>query len=146
MEEIGVVKEINGVSAIVAVTKKTSCDHCTDGAGKCHSKGDEMLIDALNIVKAEVGQRVKVTAKPLTYLQGTLLIYAFPALSLIVGAILGKKYLSMFIINPDLDVMSAIGGFSALIISLVIAKIVSSRLDKKTEYKPVIDEIIEDDE
>jgi len=144
MNEIGVVKEINGVSAIVAVVKKTACDHCSDGAGACHSKGDEMLIDALNVVKAEIGQRVRVTAKPLTYIQGTLLIYGFPAISLIIGALLGKKYLSLIITNPDLDVLSAIGGFSALIISLIITKIISSRLGKNVEYKPIIDEIMED--
>ncbi|MBF0473212.1 MAG: SoxR reducing system RseC family protein, partial [Nitrospirae bacterium] len=55
MNEIGIVKEVNGVTAIVAVTKKSSCDHCSDGAGTCLSKGNEMLIDALNVVKAEVG-------------------------------------------------------------------------------------------
>lgn len=143
MNEIGIVKEVNGVFAIVAVTKKTSCDHCSDSASNCQSKGDEMLIDALNVVKAEVGQRVRVTAKPLTYLEGTLLIYGFPAVSLIIGALLGKRYLSIFL-PLDLDVLSAIGGFSALIISLIIVKIVSSRFDKKIEYKPIIDEIIED--
>jgi sigma-E factor negative regulatory protein RseC len=81
--------------------------------------------------------------KPYTYLKGSLLVYGLPALSLILGAVFGKEYMSSFLKNTDPDILSAIFGFGAFILSFVFVKLWSRRIEKKTEYKPVVEEILE---
>jgi sigma-E factor negative regulatory protein RseC len=91
---------------------------------------------------ADVGQRVKVVMKTYTYVKGTLLIYAFPVIALFAGAILGKIYLPSYINRLDSEMLSAIGGFFAFIVSLLVVKLFMSSMNNKTEYKSVIKEII----
>lgn len=140
MDEVGIVKSINGVIAIVSVEKKSACDQCKAG---CSVSDSGVEIEAFNKVKASVGQKVKVVMQPYLYLKGSILIYGIPALALIIGAIIGKEYLSNFFKGMDPDIVSAISGFALLILSFLIVKVWSSRFEKKTEYKPIIEEILE---
>lgn len=140
MDEIGIVKNIDGVIAIVFVERKSACDSCKAGC-KVSDSGAE--IEAINNAKASVGQKVKVVMKPYSYLKGSMLVYGIPALALIIGAIIGKEFLSVYFKNVDPDITSAISGFALFILSFVIVKLWSSRLEKKTEYKAVIAEILE---
>ncbi|MFN3480160.1 MAG: SoxR reducing system RseC family protein [Thermodesulfovibrionales bacterium] len=142
MEETGIVKSLSGALAIVVVERKSACDQCKAGC-KVTDSGAE--IEALNPVKAKIGQRVKVIMKPYTYLKGSIIIYGIPALALIIGAIIGKELLAS--IHPftglDPDVVSAITGFGAFVLSFLVVKIWSMKIEKKIEYKPVIEEILE---
>lgn len=142
MEETGIVKSLSGALAIVVVERKSACDQCKAGC-KVTDSGAE--IEALNPVKAKIGQRVKVIMKPYTYLKGSIIIYGIPALALIIGAIIGKELLTS--IHPftslDPDVVSAITGFGAFVLSFLVVKIWSMKIEKKIEYKPVIQEILE---
>ncbi|RMG72442.1 MAG: hypothetical protein D6710_04795 [Nitrospirae bacterium] len=140
MEEIGVVKSVEGMIAKVVVERKSICDKCTEG--KCLLTDGGAIIEAFNQVKAKEGQRVRVVFRPYSYLKGSVLIYGIPALMLIVGAIIGREVLSRFI-EMDADLLSAIGGFSLLIITFIIVRIITARVEKNIEYKPVIEEIIE---
>lgn len=140
MDEVGIVKSINGAIAIVSVEKKSACDQCKAG---CSVSDSGVEIEAFNKVKAAVGQKVKVVMQPYLYLKGSILIYGIPALALIIGAIIGKEYLSSFFKGMDPDIVSAISGFALLILSFLIVKVWSSRFEKKTEYKPIIEEILE---
>jgi sigma-E factor negative regulatory protein RseC len=142
MDEIGIVKSLHGNVAMVSVERKSACDQCRAGCSLTES-GAEM--EALNEAGAKVGQRVRVTVKPFTYLKSSIFVYGIPALMLILGAIIGKEMLPHIFLNHDPDTLSAISGFGALLISLVVVKIWSMHAEKKTEYKPVIEEIIEID-
>lgn len=141
MDEIGTVKRLDGLFAIVNVEKKSACGSCKAGC-KVSETGAE--IEALNKAEATVGQRVRVAMQPYLYLKGSILIYGIPALALILGAVIGKEYFSGFFKNLDPDIVSAISGFSAFILSFAVVKLLSSRMEKKTEYKPVIVEIIKE--
>ena len=142
MEEIGVVKSIEGALAKVSVPRKSVCEGCT--AGTCKPDEQSMEIDAVNKAKAKVGQRVRVVIKPYTYLKGSILIYGIPAIALITGAILGKEIFSHQFKNMDPDIISAISGFSAFILVFLGIKIWSIKAGKKAESKPVIEEILEE--
>ncbi len=142
MEEVGIVDNIEGVMARVKMERQSACDKCTENT--CVSTGNTVSVDALNLAKAEVGQKVRVTTKPLTYLQGSVLIYGIPAIALIVGAIFGRVLLDDILKGVDPDLLSAICGFSALLISLFLVKFLSRNMEKKPRNKPVIVEIIED--
>ncbi len=143
MEEIGVVKRIDGVVAQVLVERKSICDKCTEG--KCHLIDGGAIIEAFNQVKAKEGQRVRVVFKPYSYLKGSILIYGVPALALILGAIFGKEFLSDFIKAFDPDLLSAITGFGLFVIAFIAIRFITKNMEKKVEYKPVVEEILDSD-
>ncbi len=140
MEEIGIVKSVNGVMAIVSVTRKSACEQCKAG---CHVTDSGAEIEAINRAKAKIGQQVRVAMKPYSYLRGSILVYGLPALALIIGAVIGKEFFGGLFRSLDPDIVSAIFGFGAFILSFALVKLWSMRIETKTEYKPVIEEIIE---
>ncbi len=139
MEEIGIVKATDGVFATVSVETKSACEQCKVGC-KVTDSGAE--IEAVNRAKARIGQRVRVELRPYAYLKGSILVYGLPALALIIGAVAGKEFFSSYF-KKDPDIVSAIFGFGAFILAFIGVKLWSMRIEKKIEYKPVIEEIIE---
>lgn len=141
MEETGIVKEIIGSRAIVVVQRQSGCDSCPGGS-ICKLAGNEAEIEAINEVKAKVGDCVRVVLRPYTYLKGTIFVYGIPSLMLVIGAIVGKEYLSRFLPYMDPDIVSAISGFGLFGVTLLFLKILSKKYEGKKEYMPVIEEII----
>ena len=141
MEETGVVKEIIGPKAIVAIQRKIGCDSCPGGS-VCKMVGNEAEIEAVNEAKAKAGDTVRIAFKPYTYLKGTVFVYGIPSIMLIVGAVIGKEYLSKLLPAMDPDLVSAIGGFGLFALSFLFMKVFMKRYEGKTEYMPVIEEII----
>lgn len=140
IEEIGTVKSINGMLALVDVPRKSSCEGCS--AGTCKPEEKTMEIEALNRAGAAAGQRVRVLINPSAYLKGSMLVYGVPALSLVIGAVFGKEVVSGFYPKTDPDILSAVFGFAAFIVSFVAVKIFAGFSAKKTGSKPVIEEIL----
>jgi positive regulator of sigma E activity len=140
MEEIGIVKSIEGPFAKVLVQRKSVCDKCT--AGTCHLMEEGAELDALNEAKAQVGQKVKVVLRPFSYLKGSLIAYGMPALALILGAVLGREVLAQYFTGMDPDSVSAIFAFGAFALSFLIVKVWSTRAEKRVEYKPVVEQIL----
>lgn len=141
MEEIGVVKSVEGALARVSVPRKSVCEGCT--AGTCKPDEQSMEIDAVNKAKAKAGQKVRVVIKAYSYLRGSILVYGIPALALIAGAVLGKEVFSRQFKNIDPDTASAIFGFGLFALSFLGIKIWSMGGGGKTETKAVIEEILE---
>lgn len=141
IEETGVVTKTEGIMARVLVQKRGSCESCA-ATGVCETAEGGMEIEALNPVHAEVGQKVKVSIRPQAYLRGTMLIYGIPLTALIAGAILGKNIGEKYIGWPDSDIIAAILGFTAFFVAFLAARSWSKKAETKTEYKPVIEEII----
>ncbi len=141
IEEVGTVTKVEGVTALVAVKKKSSCDGCTAG-GACKTTADGAEIEAINPIHAKEGQTVKLSMQPYTYLKGSMLIYGMPVVILITGAIIGKNIGEKYITGVDSDLVAAVLGFSCLLLSFIGIKIWSRNISSKTEYKPVIEEII----
>lgn len=141
MEEVGVIVSIDGLTAKVTVPRKIACEGCT--AGTCKPSEQSMEIEALNPIKARVGQKVRVVIKPYSYLKGSIIVYGIPALALIIGAILGKEFFSKFFTGIDPDVVSAFFGFGAFAIFFLSIKIWSIKVEKRKALKPFIEEIIE---
>ena len=142
MEEIGVVKNINGTIANVLVSRQASpCENCTPDICTIPEKGLET--EAINKIGAKVGQKVKIVMTTDTFYKGALLMCVLPIAALIGGAIAGKMYLPVYINVKDSELLAAIGGFIALILSVVVIIIIMSRLNKKTEHKSFIESIME---
>lgn len=142
MEEVGIVKELHGIKAVVAVSRRSSCGSCP-GSSLCETMGDgETVVEADNPVEAGVGETVKVVFRSSSYLKGTLLLYGLPSLMLIAGAVLGKVYLTGIFPAAGPDVMSAVGGFGLFAVTFLVLKLLSKPFEDKTEYIPVIEEIL----
>ncbi|WP_333654227.1 SoxR reducing system RseC family protein [Dissulfurispira sp.] len=141
MEEVGVVKEVIGPKAIVTVQRQSGCDSCPGGS-VCKLAGNEAEIEVVNEAKAKAGDTVRIAFKPYTYLKGTIFVYGIPSIMLIIGAIVGKEYLSRFLPNMDPDIVSAIGGFGLFALSFLFMKVWMKRYEGKKEYMPVISEIV----
>ncbi len=142
MEEIGVVKSIDGITAKVVVSRKGSCcENC--GKDVCDIPESGVETEAINAAGASVGQKVRIVMKSYTYFKGAMLIYVLPVFALILGAVLGKIYLPGYFHKTDSDLLAALGGFLMFFASLVLVKILSSGMNRKTEYKPVIESIVE---
>jgi len=141
VEEIGIVTKTEGLTAKVAVQKKGTCEGC-GAKGVCETTEAGMEIEALNPINAKEGQTVKVSIKPSVYLKGTMLVYGFPLVAMFAGAIIGKNIGETYMKETSSDLIAAIAGFGALIISFMGVKIWSHRAETKPEYKPVIEEII----
>ena len=144
MEEIGVVTKTIGRLAMVSIDKpKSACEKCTMGTCQLSKDSkDKQELEALNLAGAREGQRVKVVLKPMSYMKGSLIVYGLPVLALILGAIVGKQLALSSIKGHDPNSISAIFAFGAFALSFVFIKIWSSRAEKKLEYKPIIEEIL----
>ncbi|HMK61623.1 MAG TPA: SoxR reducing system RseC family protein [Dissulfurispiraceae bacterium] len=141
MEETGVVSRLDGAKAFVSVKRQSACDACAAGS-VCKVSESGAEIEAFNAVHAEVGDTVKISFKAFTYLKGTILVYGVPAISLVIGAVLGKDVLSGFLPGSDPDILSAISGFSLMIVSFLCVKLLIRKFEKKKELVPVVEEII----
>jgi sigma-E factor negative regulatory protein RseC len=141
VEETGIVTKVHGNMASVLVQKKSSCDGCSV-QGACESTAEGMEMDALNPVHASEGQKVKVSITSQAYLKGSMIVYGLPLVIFIAGAIMGKNIGEDYFKDMNSDLVAAITGFSALILSLLGVKAWSKRAESRTELKPVIEEII----
>ena len=142
MEEIGVVTRTEGRFATVTVEKsKGICENCT--MGTCHVAGQGTEIEALNTVGAKEGQKVKVILKPYSYIKGSFIVYVVPVLFLILGAVAGKEYFSRYFPAADPENISAAFAFGAFFASFLLIKLWSRKAEKKFEYKPFIEEILD---
>lgn len=141
IEDIGVVIKTDGVTAKIIVQKKGFCDGCS-AKGVCEPKDGGMEIEALNTVHAEVGQTVKVSIGPRTYLKGTMLVYGIPLVAFIAGAIMGKNIVGEYLTGIHSDLIAALTGFAMFVISLFGIKIWIKKEETKTEYKPFIEDIV----
>jgi sigma-E factor negative regulatory protein RseC len=142
IEETGVVKKIEGITATVTVQKRGACEGCS-ATGVCETAADGMEIKALNTARAKVGQTVRVTIKPQTYVKGTMMIYGLPMAALIAGAIIGKNLGDAYLPDYDSDIVAALLGFTSLIATFLFVKNWSRKAETKADYQPVIEEILE---
>ena len=141
-EETGIVKKVDGIMAMVAVQKKDACDACS-AKDACSSTGDdEAVLEAINAAKAEVGQTVRISMKPMTYLKGTMLVYGLPLFLFLAGIIAGQKIGEEYFRETSSELVAAITGFAALAVSLLIIKIWSGKTESRKGNQPVIEEII----
>lgn len=141
-EEIGVVKSVEGVSAKVIIERHSACNSCCSG---CESQDDSslMVMDALNAVEAQVGQRVKISFKPIPYLKGVLFVYALPMIVFFAAALIGKKIGELYFPAVNSDLVAAAFSFTMLILSYVLLKVWSTKTQAGQGHHPVIEEIIE---
>jgi sigma-E factor negative regulatory protein RseC len=140
IEEEGIVAEVQGSVAKVAILKKSACENCA-ASGTCHP-GDQELMEADNPLGAVKGQKVKVVVAPQLYLKASIILYGIPMAAMVAGAILGKNTAIAFIGEANSDLWAFIAGMTCLVISFYFIRLYNNKVEKTREYKPVIVEIL----
>lgn len=142
MDEVGVIIGLRGDKAIVAVQKQSACDSCAAGGSCKAGEAGGAELEAINKVDAQVGDRVKIEFTAYTYLKGSMIFYGIPAIALIVGAVLGKDYLSRYITGIDADSLSGIAGMTLFVLSFIVVRLIMKQFEKKKETIPVVVEVL----
>jgi len=139
IEDIGIVRKIESDKAYVEVERTSACAQCGLQEIEELAAGGKVVFEAFNIIRAGIGDRVRVRVQSVAYMKATVFIYGIPVLFLIIGAVIGGYLAGKFGVSSD--TMSALLGLAGLIFGIVILFLFRRRGTKK-EYMPVIVEVI----
>jgi len=143
LEEEGRVTAVDGVYAFVAATPSSACEGCSQ-KGTCHVLGGsgEMIIKASNDVRAEVGDRVKVAISSKTFFKASAVIYLLPVAALIAGGVFGKSIAPHLSLNIQSETVSAVFGFTSLVISFIAVRLLSHKIGESEADKARIIKVL----
>ncbi|WP_319405536.1 SoxR reducing system RseC family protein [uncultured Desulfosarcina sp.] len=140
--EEGVVFKMGSPEAGTVWVKTTRSSACASCSSKdvCNVGGEgkemEMEVEAINTADARVGDRIVLNIKTGSLLKATFLLYVFPILAMIAGAVLGQTVAVMR--GSDPSGLSALFGFLFFGLAFIVIRITGRRLSENTSYKPEI--------
>jgi len=139
--EHGIVVRTDSREAWVKTVKSGSCEGCS-ARGACHSlsQSGDMEVNAINEAGAKVGDRIVLSFETSSLLKATFLLYVFPILLLIIGAVIGQETAPYFNVNPS--GFSAAIGFSFFFAAVLLIKVKANKMAKKNNYRPKIIKIL----
>jgi sigma-E factor negative regulatory protein RseC len=139
--EKGVISRVTPTSTWVKTTRSDACQHCAS-KDSCQVLGDgqEVEVEALNIVGAKAGDRVVLTFETAPFLKATFLLYVFPIICMLIGAIIGQRISEAFML--DESVLSAVFAFLSLFLAVLVVRRKANRLAGRKEYRPQITRVL----
>jgi len=136
--EEGVVLKIKDVTtAWVKTEKSAACEACASKKS-CNTIGgsNDMEVESINTAGAKKGDRVVLSFKSSSLLKATFLLYVFPILCMLAGAIGGQEIAPH--VGMDPSGFSAIVGFLCFFVAILFVRIKGNQLAEKREYRPEI--------
>ena len=133
--EEGIVIGVGDHTVTVKTTRSASCEGCAS-QGSCTAQGDDMEVQVLNGAGARLGDRVVIEFKTASLLKATFLLYVFPVICLLAGALAGNIAGERLGINPS--GLSAVLAFLLFFASFALVKFGSNRMAEKDDYRPKI--------
>ena len=139
--EEGYVTGLKGNRALVHVKRSGMCEVCSS-KDTCYSLGgdSDMEAEAVNTIKANVGDRVLIKISSKSALKITTLFYLLPVFFLLLGSIIGYKIVGDHLLTPE--IASLILGIAACMLSFIIIKLIANRLKGNKKYIPEIIKIL----
>jgi sigma-E factor negative regulatory protein RseC len=140
--EEGIVTKIPAPGKVLVSTVRSgACSSCT-ARGMCHTVGGggEAEVVANNAANARVGDRVVISFQTGSLLKAMFLLYLFPILCLLAGAVIGNNYADT--LHFDSSVFSAIIGFLFFGVAVVFVINKGNQMATKDEYQPKIIRIL----
>jgi len=141
IEDIGKVVKIDGDQAYVEVERSSACAQCGLQEAEELAIGGKVVLEAYNLAGAKSGDRVKVQVRTGSYMKASLYFYGIPVLFLIIGAIAGAY--AATILRKSSDTMSALFAMGGLVVGFIILFLLR-KSSNKTEYMPVVVEVVQD--
>lgn len=99
-----------------------------------------MEVKALNPAGAGVGDRIVLSIENGSLLKATFLIYVFPILFLVAGAVIGQLLAPLLALNPS--ALSALLGFAFFFLAVLMMKKRAGKMANKREYQAKITKIL----
>ena len=132
--EKGTIVRIADEMAWAKVQRTGSCEGCSE-RGACGINGgvQNTEVEAINDAGAKVGDRVLIDVNSASVLKTAFLLYVFPILAMIVGAVIGNNAPPFFGLGAS--PLSAIFGFLFFGGAVLFAKNLGNRLATKKNYR-----------
>jgi sigma-E factor negative regulatory protein RseC len=139
--ERGVVIKVASGRAWIKTEKSSACEGCAsrDSCGN-PGGGKEMEVEAINSAGANAGDLVLISFGAAPLVKVYTLVYIFPILALLAGAILGQRLSVMFSMDESLSAL--VLGFLFFAGAFFIVKFCSGKMAKKGDYQPKVLRII----
>jgi sigma-E factor negative regulatory protein RseC len=102
--ENGIVTDVNSSLAWIRTIRSGTCASCSskDSCGTSHHGQKEMVLSVKNTLHVQKGDHVVIGLETKPLLVISFLLYIFPVLCLILGALIGNSLAPYFHINPSL--------------------------------------------
>jgi len=135
--ENGIVTNANPSMAWIKTTRSGACEACAS-RGSCGTQNSqqEMTVTVKNTLNVGKGDHVVIGLETRPILFVTFLLYVFPIILLLLGALIGNSLATSLGHDPSL--VSMISGFSFFGFSFYIIRKKNSSLSKKEAYKPFL--------
>ncbi|AOY76956.1 SoxR reducing system RseC family protein [Clostridium formicaceticum] len=144
MKQCGVVTEVLDTTAKVLMQRHSSCGSCN--ACKMGQEDMKMEIEAINQVKAQVGQRVEVDMEGQNVLAAAFIVYIIPLFTLLLGIAISSSLLPMIGVKKYTEIFTAFIGFTFMAAAFIGIKRKEKDLKTKRKYVPIITEIVLNEE
>jgi len=139
VKETGIVVEVDGGRAKIAIQKSEMCSQC--GACRFADTNDRMVLTVNNDINAKIGDEVQIDLETSALLSATFIAYAIPLMAMIAGIVIGY-WIASFFKAANSDIYAAVAGLAFAILSFVVIRIMEPRLSKNKKYMPNIKRII----
>lgn len=135
--ENGIVTNVTSSVAWIKTTRTGACESCSSKKS-CDTVNSqkEQIVTVKNTLSVKTGDHVVIglETRPILFL--TFLLYVFPVLLLIIGALIGNSLALFLQMDPSLISMAI--GFSFFGLAFFLIRKKNNSLSKKDEYKPFL--------
>lgn len=136
--EHGIVTQANQGTAWIKTTRSAACESCSskESCGTSHHGTREMMITVKNTLGVRTGDAVIIgmETRPMIYL--SFLMYVFPIILLVIGALIGDALAPYLGMNKSLSAM--IAGFSLFAAAFFVLRKKQHSLTQKDAFKPFL--------
>lgn len=136
--ENGIVTDTDSSLAWIRTIRSGTCASCSskDSCGTSHHGQKEMVLAVKNTLNVQKGDQVVIGLETKPLLVISFLLYVFPALCLILGALIGDGLALHFHINPSL--LSLVLGILFFGAAFLMIRKKSRSLSMREAYKPFL--------
>jgi sigma-E factor negative regulatory protein RseC len=139
--EEGIVIKVDSDKAWVKTSRTSACKACASRKS-CHlsEDGQDMEVEVFNDMGAKVGDRILLGVASSALLKISFLLYIFPILLLLLGAVIGQELATTLALEGS--GLSALFGFSSFLIAFGLVRLRGRRLARNQAYYPRIVKIL----
>lgn len=142
MEQYGVVTQANNDRAKVSLQRHLACENC----GRCGilsgSGQRDVIIEVMNPIKAQPGQRVMLESDDRQVLFIAFMLYIVPLGGLVAGILAWLKAAASLGFTENQELVSVAVGFGVMAVAFILIRIWDRRVKDSPKYKPVITALI----
>lgn len=132
----GIVLDVFDGMAKVKASRHSDCENC----GNCPGS-NAIVVDALNPLGAQRGQRVEIEVKQVNMLKAAFIVYMLPLIAAVAGGVAGT-YLANSQMSPDPAWYQIGGGIIAFGLSLIYIRYFDRNARTNDKMRPVITRIL----